>query len=252
MSVFLKDEIDRIEELNDFQLVEYFQDGVVARATGDGFEDALYKKIRLKLLKDPLIKDMLPEWIKTKRTIDQFWTFIKGRYGTYQERREFLWDEFSEVLDYLENKTTSPIDTAFIFDEAYINSEWGKALDRKITEPEGAITMAKTLLESTLKHILDAENLTYTDRDDLPKLYRKVTKKLNLAPEQHQEQIFKQILRGATSMVYGLGTVRNKLGDAHGKGKRQVRPSERHSELVVNIAGSMANFLFKTYEENKK
>ena len=249
MNMFLKEKLSHIEELNDFQLVEYFQDGVVARATGDWFEDALYKKIRLKLLKNPLIKDMLPEWIKTKRTIDQFWTFIKGRYSTYQERREFLWNEFSEVLDYLENKTTSPIDTAFIFDEAYVNSEWQKALDRKSIEPEGAITMAKTLLESTLKHILDGENEVYLDKDDLHKLYRKVARILHLSPSQHEEQVFKQILQGITSVVYGLGTVRNKFGDAHGKGKKRIKPSERHSELVVNLAGSMANFLFKTYEE---
>lgn len=97
MSMFLEEELNYIEKLNNFQLVQYFQDGVVARATGGCFEDALYKKIRLKLLDDPLVRDMLPEWIKTKRTIDQFWTFIKGRCGTYQERREFLWDEFAEV-----------------------------------------------------------------------------------------------------------------------------------------------------------
>lgn len=247
--MYLKEELQHIKELSTFHLVQYFQDGVVARATGNGFDNDLYITIRAKLLKNKSLEKLLPEWIKTKRTIDHFWTFIKGRYSTYEERRKFLWEEFTPVLNYLESKVKTPIDTKLVFNEVYINKEWEKALNRKTIEPEGAITMAKTLLESTMKHILDEENITYKEKDDLPKLYKKVAKRLNLAPEQHQEQIFKQILQGATSVIYGLGTVRNKLGDAHGKGKARVKPSVRHSELVVNLAGVMANFLFKTYEE---
>jgi len=44
--------------------------------------------------------------------------------------------------------------------------------------------------------------------------------------------------------------MRNKLGDAHDGVKTKVRPKERHSELAVNLAGSMAIFLFKMYQEN--
>ena len=33
------DEIEHLNSLNDFQLVEYFQDGLIARATGDRFDN---------------------------------------------------------------------------------------------------------------------------------------------------------------------------------------------------------------------
>jgi len=146
-------------------------------------------------------------------------------------------------------KKQAPIDTNIIFDEVHIHTQWKKALERKITDPEGAITTARTLIESILKYILDEKNIKYNENSDLSEIYKEVAKSLNLAPEQHQEQIFKQILGGANGIISGLGSLRNKLGDAHGKSKTNVKPKERHSELAVNLAGTMAIFLYKTYKE---
>lgn len=247
----MREELEHINTLNEFQLVEYLQDGVVARATGSDFDNQLYKTARTKLLSNKTLEKLLPDWIKTKRTIDQFWTFIKGRFSTYQDRREYLWGEFAPVLNYLETKSTSPIEESIVFDEAHIHSQWQKALERKQLEPEGAITSARTLIESTLKHILDEQEIKYNDGAELPDLYKSVAKSLNLAPEKHQELIFKQILGGASGIVSGLGALRNKLGDAHGKSKKSVKPSERHSELAVNLAGAIAIFLLKTFKETK-
>jgi hypothetical protein len=50
----------------------------------------------------------------------------------------------------------------------------------------------------------------------------------------------------------GIGAIRSKIGDAHGQGKKQVRPAPRHAELVVNLAGSMATFMAATWEQAKK
>jgi hypothetical protein len=141
------------------------------------------------------------------------------------------------------------VDETVQFDEAHIHIQWQKAIDRKISDPEGAITTARTLIESVLKYILDEKNIKYNENTDLSELYKEVSKSLNLAPEQHQEKIFKQILGGANGIISGLGSLRNKLGDAHGKSKANIKPKERHSELAVNLAGAMALFLYKTYKE---
>lgn len=243
------EEIERIKNLDEFQLVEYFQDSLVERATGGYFDNQLYIIVRDRLVSIKALEKLLPDWILTKRTVDQFWTFIKGRFSTYQERREFLWNEFAPLLRYLETKSISPLEVSVVFDEAHIHSQWQKALERKQLEPEGAITAARTLIESVLMHILDEQNIAYNNSADLPELYKEVAKSLNLAPENHQEQIFKQILGGVSGIVSGLGALRNKLGDAHGKSKKSIKPSEIHSELAVNLAGSMAIFLFKTFKE---
>ena len=67
--------------------------------------------------------------------------------------------------------------------------------------------------------------------------------RLNLALHQHQEAIFKAILGNCQSVVNYLGSIRNKIGDAHGQGRRAVKPKPRHAELAVNLAGAMAAFL---------
>ena len=135
------------------------------------------------------------------------------------------------------------------FDEEGVHSVWSKALERKRTDPEGAITAARTLLETVCKHILDEAGVEYEDqRIDLPALYKKTANTLNLAPSQHTEEVFKQILGGCSAMINGLGTLRNRIGDAHGKGKLPVKPAPRHAELAVNLSGSLALFLIETWE----
>lgn len=247
----MDDELKHIDCLSDFELVQYFQDHLIMRATGDSFDNDAYTKIRKLLIENKPISHLLPKWINSSRTIDQFWSFIKARFSTYLERREFLWKEFEELLTHLEKNLKFPLSELIVFDEAHIHVLWEKAIERKEIDPEAAITSARTLIESVLKYILDDQSIIYNDGADLPVLYKEVAKYLNLAPELHNEGIFKQILGGVTSVVTGLGALRNKLGDAHGKSKTNVKPSVRHSELAVNLAGSMAVFLFKSYYEKK-
>ncbi len=59
---------------------------------------------------------------------------------------------------------------------------------RRTADPEGAITVARTLLEAVCKHILDGLGIAYAPRDDLPKLYGAVARGLRLAPDQHREE----------------------------------------------------------------
>jgi hypothetical protein len=134
------------------------------------------------------------------------------------------------------------------FDAAHVQAAWSKALDRRSSDPEGAITSARTLIESVCKHILDEAKVSYDDTADLPKLYKQTAEILKLAPSQHTEQIFKQILGGCTSVVEGLGSLRNRLSDAHGKGRIGIKPAPRHAELAVNLSGTLANYLLATWE----
>jgi hypothetical protein len=130
-----------------------------------------------------------------------------------------------------------------------LSRRWTGALDRRESDPEGAITLAKTLLEDTCKIIIVELGATYFEDDDLPKLYRKTASLLNLAPDLHTEKIFKQILGSCQSIVESLGAIRNKLSDAHSRGPLRARPTARHAKLSVNLAGTMATFLAETFLE---
>lgn len=137
------------------------------------------------------------------------------------------------------------------FDEDGVHAIWKKALNRRRSDPEGAITAAKALLESICKHIIDEAGKSYGESDDLPKLYNSAAECLNLAPSQHVEKVFKSILGNCQSVVSNLAAIRNKLGDSHGQGRRPVKPKARHAELAVNLAGSIAVFLVSTWGDRK-
>lgn len=232
---------------------ETLQNVMVSRAEGGDGDPVAYKALRAELLGIPEVATRLPRWVSTCRDQHQFWTYIKGEFGTYQERRRFIWDGFAPVMTYLERGEQAPadlpiLDTLHAFNEEEVASIWRRALDRRATDPEGAITIARTLLETVCKHIVEDCGGKVGGNDDLPKLYFAAAQQLGLAPSQHTEEVFKQILGGCQSVVNGLGALRNRLGDAHGKSKLTVRPAARHAELAVNLAGAMATFLIETWK----
>lgn len=191
------------------------------------------------------------------RDVSHFWQFIKNKFPSYAERREFLKNKFDPLLNFLKTKETLPAQKSISevlskFDEDGIHEAWSRALERKSNDPEGAITIARTILESVCKHILDEKGVEYnSNKIELPELYKKTALEMNLSPSQHTEEIFKQILGGCSAIVNGLGALRNKLGDAHGKGKEKVKLAKRHAELAVNLAGAMALYLIKTNKKNR-
>jgi hypothetical protein len=180
------------------------------------------------------------------------WAVLKDVSPQWEPRRQFVRKEFIPLIDFLESggaPADSIVSDALTkFDAEGVTEAWNKALARRETDPAGAITAARMLLESVCKHLLEDEdgNPYYGPNEDLPKLYRLASERLNLAPSQHAEDAFKRILGSAASIVEGLGTLRNKVGDAHGTGRKAVKVKSRHAALAVNMAGGMALFLIET------
>ncbi|PAD44845.1 abortive infection family protein [Shouchella clausii] len=254
-------EEDAIPDLNDFESdfekAEYLQRLLINMSTNDGPADNdHYVELRKYFLKDSKTKQLLPKYVRNCRGLHQFWQFIKHTLPTYAERRQLIWNDFNELLNHLEGQEEVPLietidENLRIFNSEHVLNHWNKALGRKENDPEGAITISRTLIESVLKHILDEREISYNSNASLHEIYKLVANELKLSPEQHDITIFKQILGGCSSVVNGLGNLRNIHGDAHGKGKAQhYRPSTRHAELAVNLAGSMALFLIQTHQEN--
>lgn len=244
-----------IDSLSRLEALEMLQNLLVGYATGDrSSSERPYRDLRRRLMSDPVVAPRLPSYVRTCTTLGQFWP-TSQRFGGYAARREQLWSDFGPLITELE--ATAPADvgvseTLKALSESEVHAIWARALERRATDPEAAITSARTLLESTCKHILDEAGVTYDDKADLPKLYGTTARTLDLAPDQHTEQIFKQILGGCHAVVDGLGAMRNRLSDAHGRGKAAVRPSARHAALAVNLAGAMATFLLETWAHRRR
>ena len=229
---------------------------LVAACEGPTSYNGLYQQIRGELMADTALRPLLPEFVRTCRDLSHFWGYIKSISPKWAPRRQHVRDALTPLFDHLEGANRTPVDTVASdvlqkFDADGVHTVWEKALARRHTDPDGAITTARTLLETVCKRILDEAGETYSDKDDLPALYRAVALTLQIAPSQHTEDAFKRILGGATSVVEGLGSLRNKIGDAHGQGGKPVRPTVRHAQLAVNLAGAMATFLVDTWAARK-
>lgn len=240
------------------ELVLALQGLLIPVAEGGSLDELMYREVRELLMKLPQ-SDLLPAFIRHSRGHDQVWGHLKSHAsgsGSWGKRRQYVNDSLAPIIAELERPDRRPLDKAITdslasFDTQAAQQAWSRALARRQEDPEGAITSARTLLESTCKHILDEAGHTY-DNNDLPKLYKAVSELLNLAPSQHTEETFKAILGGCHSVVQNLGTLRNRVGDAHGQGKNPVRPAKRHAGLAVNLAGAMSVFLLETWEARRQ
>lgn len=240
---------------SDHEKSEYLQHILISVATGRGEDkyESEYVDLRRHFLSHQECKNLLPEFVRRNRDLSQFWTFIQQKKG-YAARKAFIWDEFSKLLKYLEQMEKNPVSdrlsskTPQEFGANTIREQIQKGLERIGNDPDGALTIARTILESTCKFIADERGVEYAEDIKLPLLYKKIARELNLSPDRRYEKIFKQILSGCSGIVTGLGRLRTKLGDAHGQGVEPVKPVSRHAELAVCLAGSMAIFLLKTHE----
>jgi hypothetical protein len=228
---------------------------LLAACEGSREGDRTYQTLRQHFLRNETLKPLLPDFVRTNRDLGAFWPFIKSRFPKWEQRRQFVRQAFTPLFDHLEGTQRAPVDDVANevlskFDPDGVRAVWEKALTRRLTDPEGAITSARTLLETVCKRILVNSQIEYDDAADLPALYRATSTSLNLAPSQHTEDVFKRILGGATNVVENLGSLRNKIGDAHGKG-RPVAVQPRHAQLAVNLAGTIATFLVETWTETK-
>jgi hypothetical protein len=112
-------------------------------------------------------------------------------------------------------------------------------------------TLARTLLESACKHVLNAQAVAYDEGDELPRLYGLTAETLQIAPNAATEDAFRRIFGACTSSVESVGTLRDRMGDAHGRGAEAVPVAARYARLAVNLSGAMATFLVETWEAER-
>lgn len=210
-------------------------------------------------------RELAPRWIKNCRTPNDLWAHVRQMEdqgnlpeasGIWAARRLYLTQELQPLLDRLEGLDAAPVDphtSAALerLDAQSAKAAWAAATDLRDKDPAGAVAQACTLLESTLKVILDDSGVEYGTRDDLPRLYKLVAKALKLDAADYSDPDVQTTLRGAASVVQGVGELRNRDSTAHGKGRQGYRLTARHAGLVVAMAGGLATFLVETHEHRQ-
>ena len=119
--------------------------------------------------------------------------------------------------------------------------------------PHISIGLAKELIETCCKSILDERSATYDKNWDLLKLMKETTKLLKLTPDDIPNEAraagsIKQLLGSLSSVVQGIGEVRNEYGSGHGKVGKFIGLQPRHAKLAVGAASTLAIYLLETHE----
>lgn len=227
---------------------------IIDLATKGGSE-AEYKSARSRLMADTASKRLLPDFVRFSNDAaslqSMLWSVASGS-GSWAIRRSHVTDAFVPLLTFLESgggaadaTITGGLD---VYDAPAVQALWAKAMERRNSDPDGAVTAASTLIEEVCKHIIEGSGAEWGARWNVPKLYSEAASVLKLAPSQHQEEVFKTILGNCQSVVQSIGSLRNKGGDAHAGGRSRVSFKPRHAALTVNLAGSMALFLIETWQ----
>ena len=142
--------------------------------------------------------------------------------------------------------------TADVLTLTYV-SELSDKAERRLAESdlEGAITVARTLVEAVLEQL--EQCLTGKKGDyagDLQRQYKAVAKILRIEDKDDKvDDGFKQIARGLVQIVNGLAAIRNMASDGHA---RHVQPQARHARVAVNSAKTVASFLVEVYLASPK
>lgn len=139
-----------------------------------------------------------------------------------------------------------------VFGEEYINQQIDKCESRiRDGDYDGAITSARSFIETILLEIskkIYGSPIKYDG--DLLKLFKETQKLLNLSPSRQDiTDALRQVLVGLNSIINGLASMRNKMGDAHSK---TYKPEKHHATLAENAAKTLAVFIFETYQYQKE
>jgi hypothetical protein len=130
-----------------------------------------------------------------------------------------------------------------------IREHWFTAASRVPVSPAGAITAARTLLESTCKTILIERGEAPAGSGDLSRLYKQTREALGLAPEQGATQDVNRLVGGFVQIVDGLAGLSNKAGDRHGLPSGAKIADLSFAGLAVHAAGAAALFLISVHKD---
>jgi hypothetical protein len=126
-----------------------------------------------------------------------------------------------------------------------------------VQKPALVFDLAKTLIESVCRAILQARNVFFADDDNLPRLFRETTARLPFLPPAASDSVearrsLEQTLGGLHTAVQGICELRNKCGFAS-HGSAQARPALESVQalLAARCADAIIGFLYQVHRDEQ-
>jgi hypothetical protein len=133
--------------------------------------------------------------------------------------------------------------------ETAYRADWIEASRRIPVDPPGAITAARTMLETTLKTILSERRERDESGGDLGRLVRQTERILGIKPREQSAE--HQILTGLASVIAGVAALSNEAGDRHGTIGGASIDDPTLAELCVNACGTIGILFVELHLLNK-
>ncbi len=140
-----------------------------------------------------------------------------------------------------------------IIDTSYIHGEVQRAIVSSFKDSSEAIGIAKNLVETTCKHILEQMEEDYTGLEFL-QLNKKARKCLGVEKTEKNEKIpgVQEIMTGLNCIVSGMAELRNSYGNGHGKQPGFSELPIRYGKLAISVASSYIEFLLESMDDLNK
>lgn len=189
---------------------------------------------------------------------DLYWGSSISRYD---ERYAKIYRRCKAIVDKFEGGSSTIAKTAddlkVKFSSEYMSQQIELMVSMQSTNPTTAIGIAKDLIESCCKTILDDLSIEWTKTDDVPQLTNKTMEALNLLPANIQEtdqgaDAIKAVLGNLRAIPSKLAEIRNPFGSGHGKSASFQGLEERHAKLAVGSSITFVDFIWSTFENQKK
>jgi hypothetical protein len=138
------------------------------------------------------------------------------------------------------------VENEYQLTDDFVHEQFSKLDEKLRTEDfDGAITNSRSLIEGVIAEIhqkLAGKPLEKSG--DLRQDFKAIRGSMNLSPDAHTDETVRQILQGLSSIVSGIDSLSNQMGDRH---RRRHKPQKRHAKLAVNAAKTTVDFLLDTY-----
>lgn len=191
----------------------------------------------------PLLKALMNEWERTRNSDADDERIVL--FSACRKRLEELELSLADIGVGDRLKETG-------FTSEYLEQQKKLLLEKVSSHPTASIGIAKELIESCCKTILENRNTEYLKSDDVSKLVDKTQRALAINPREVDGSIpdakaIKALLGSLASVAQHLAELRNIYGTGHGKPISFRGLTERHARLAAGAALSLVTYLWETH-----
>ena len=116
------------------------------------------------------------------------------------------------------------------------------------SEPGETIALAKEIVESCCKLILDDRGVSYRARAEYPELLKLLRQEVKIMPDGIGEgakayKEIREVLASLGRIAHALGPIRNAYGKGHGRGREFKGLEPRHARLAIGAASTFVDFV---------